>query len=686
MKLRYQLFLISLVILVLPWSGWQYLKSVDKVFRDSQAQALLDNVKLIANKVSADIYLVDELMSLPLMADSNAASTLYAPPIRLNLIVDGYGDEWRDLDVPVYSFLDSDSGVAAKASLNVAAKDDAFYFYVQVSDDYIEYYNPSQSVDDQGDHLFLRIFDWDDSYKDYLLRTSAPSVISAHYYDEDGLLQQSSDIKGVWQEGHRSYQLEFVLGSQLIAHGFQLGIVNKHKVGQDTFLLNEGKSFLSTTSNRLESSLQEFASPGLTIKVVAPNYWLLALVEGNKEVAVPAKTPWVLEWFYRRLLDSNNFFIRKQNPYLSYEDYPEINRSLTDGRALSWYRLAGRVLNTQTLASAAAPIYDLGEVKAFVVLEKTTDQLVVQTTAAFGQLFLYTMGASLFVALALLLYATWLSFRIRRLHRLSSQVLDNRGAVNVDMEHWPDLKAPDELGDLSRAYRNLLIQIDGYHQYLRTLSGKLSHELRTPIAVVRSSLENMLQVESAEKREQYAARAQEGIQRLSRILSAMSAASSVEQSVADADFVKVDLHQLLGQLVQAYQSAYVHHSVVLESEEPSVLATISEELFVQMLDKLVDNASDFSPKGEQITIRLQQQKSFFVLEVDNTGALLPETMQGSIFDSMITLRESGESSDTHLGLGLYIVKLIVEGHKGEVKARNREDNTGVVFTLKLPIY
>ena len=91
------------------------------------------------------------------------------------------------------------------------------------------------------------------------------------------------------------------------------------------------------------------------------------------------------------------------------------------------------------------------------------------------------------------------------------------------------------------------------------------------------------------------------------------------------------------------------------------------DLIVQMLDKLIDNAVDFSPAGSTITVRLLAEPHAALLEVDNAGAALDPELAGRAFESLWQSRPGGDSRP-HFGLGLYIVRLIAEFHGGAASA------------------
>jgi len=107
----------------------------------------------------------------------------------------------------------------------------------------------------------------------------------------------------------------------------------------------------------------------------------------------------------------------------------------------------------------------------------------------------------------------------------------------------------------------------------------------------------------------------------------------------------------------------------------------------QMLDKLVQNAIDFARaiEGAPIKISLRRDVKNIILSVENKGSLLPQNSKeiAQLFDSMVSKR-SVESHEAHLGLGLYIARLIAEFHGGTIAAANLEDGSGVIFWVTLP--
>jgi two-component system sensor histidine kinase ChvG len=158
----------------------------------------------------------------------------------------------------------------------------------------------------------------------------------------------------------------------------------------------------------------------------------------------------------------------------------------------------------------------------------------------------------------------------------------------------------------------------------------------------------------------------------------MSEATRLEESVQSNQRETFDLVALCQALLRAYQGVYSDHVLVFESEREQWPMEGVPDLLAQMLDKLVDNATSFTPAGGRITLSLGDSS----LSVKNEGPLLPLEMQQQLFDSMVSVRD--KSDRVHLGLGLHIVRLIVDFHGASVQASNLEDGSGVIFTVEFP--
>ncbi len=329
------------------------------------------------------------------------------------------------------------------------------------------------------------------------------------------------------------------------------------------------------------------------------------------------------------------------------------------------------------VVSAAHPIWVGNEVHGAVVVEETTNRIASLRNQALERLLLVTLAAFVLVAAVLLWFATRISNRIRRLSDEAEAASDARGRVTRLTTASDEA---DEIGDLSRSFSTVLGRLARYNAYLEALAGRLSHELRTPVAVVRSSLENLHAARTPEETRTYVARAEDGLARLSTILSRMTEASRLEQGLSAATRERFDAAAVMRGCVEGYRLAYATRRFELAVPAESIMALGAPDLLAQMLDKLVENAVDFSAAGASIRISLGSDAR---LRVENQGPPLPDAIRDSLFESMVSLRGEAAGGVPHLGLGLYIARLIAEFHGGTLRAENLPGEGGVAFEAAL---
>jgi two-component system sensor histidine kinase ChvG len=333
------------------------------------------------------------------------------------------------------------------------------------------------------------------------------------------------------------------------------------------------------------------------------------------------------------------------------------------------------------IVAAAHPIWAGDDVVGAVIAEETTNSILSVRSRALERLLLATLAAFVLAAAVLGTLATSISGRIRRLRDEAEAAIDAEGRIARDISIS---KSSDEIGDLSRSFSALLGRLAEHHTYLESMASRLSHELRTPVAVVRSSMENIKLGGSPEETGVYLERAEEGLARLSTILTRMSEAARLEQGLATTQKEKVELPDLLSGCVGGYRSAFAGRTFELELPEGGVTVEGSPDLLSQLLDKLVDNAHDFGAPGTPIRVRLEKTPDEAVVSVTNLGAPLPEGMRERLFASMVSVRKSTERSGPHLGLGLHIARLIAQFHRGSIRAEDLAEG-GVRIVVTMPL-
>ncbi len=342
--------------------------------------------------------------------------------------------------------------------------------------------------------------------------------------------------------------------------------------------------------------------------------------------------------------------------------------------------------------SVAEPVWQGDNIVGVVVVEQS-DLNQRGLTASAAQSVIAVSVLVFLVAFGVLLwFAFGLSRRLTRLQRDANAAVDSQGRITGTIKPTNDT---DEIGTLSRTLDAMVTRQAGYNQYLEKLAGRLSHELRTPVAVVRSSLDNLRASTLNEDGKKYLERADEGVSRLSTLISRMSEATQLERMLQGAERERIELGAMIEGCVNGYRLAFPAQAFTFERTSKAVWVMAVPDAIAQMLDKLVQNAVDFAAPNTPIVVRValgasnmkdmrdQRADSMATLTVENTGALLP-AVATSLFESMISHRP-GMQNGGHLGLGLYIARLVAEFHQGTIGAENRVDGIGVVFRVDFPI-
>lgn len=683
MKLRSQLIVVSLFALFLPWAGCSFVYEMESVLRVGQQDALAALAESVA--LAIEDRGVSAGLSKPEL--SGAGEPVYFLTDERVPAIDGYAD-----GESAYLFFDEPPGRESSRSVGFRGivTEAEMYAFIQVNDADIRYRNPASSEVTDGDHILIATGIAGDTRR-YWFAPEAPGEFLVRYR-LNGQMVTEPRIRAVWRDTERGYQVEAKVPLALVGPNFGFVAVDGDHRGRwvGSMSPDAEPGPVIRVEPALRDLLDTFASDNLRLTVVDAQGWIRARSGAlSYAVASAERLPpggWMLQAVYRWLMagdDAIEVLARESGPRVAR---PEVAGALAGQRGAGWYGVEGQ--RGVAVVAVALPLGDdlLGDDLAVedhpsgaLLLEQSSSRILSLTNAAVTRLLFLTLLATFLISFGLVLYASVLSLRIRRLGRRVEAALSDDGRI---VGGFPERWAGDEVGDLGRHFGRLLGRMRDYNEYLRTLASKLSHELRTPLAVVGSSLDNLEHDNESESGRIYIERAREGVARLSRILTAMSEASRVEQSIRSAELEQVDLTALISGSVAGYREAFGR---VIECVLPAgaVIIKGSPDLLVQLLDKLMDNADGFTPQDGRIEFALQRDGARVMITVENEGPPLPNEMRGELFESMVSLRPDAHAGP-HLGLGLAIVRLVAEFHGGLVQAESLPHEAGARFRVVLP--
>jgi len=713
LSIRKKLLLSSLLLLLIPWTGYKSIQNIENDLRSAQENQLLNRAKLVAVVLEEQDYLFSKDKT-PQSPDN--INHVYVRQLKSAIQLDGYTSDWNNYNDRYHLYqstlnpnsnelLDSTINTPENLSFEHQIGNYKRYLYAifKVTDDKIIYRRPGSFRLKKSDHLQINMIDGKGELQQFVITTQTPGWVTAHRLIPDSEPLPEVRIKGEWQETELGYNIEIRIPLKMIGNMISFAIADvddeysrniRQMIGtadpQNPFAL----ASIIVPSPVVESLLKKIHQGISRTWVIDNNYRVIAVVGSlkknlylnttaesgeniNKQSDSPTILQNIMKLFYQNFLKQPNSQFTDDLSSASVLTGDEFKNALSGDAATQWRITSDTDVNILTVTH---PIIINDQVVGAIAIEETNTSILISQNRAFEILINLSIITFLITTTVLLLFASRLSNRIRRLRNEADMAIASDGRVTGAIKATT---STDEIGDLSRSFSDMLNRLTQYNRYLETMASKLSHELRTPITVVRSSLDN-LELNPTDS-PVILKRAREGLNRLSNLLTRMSEATRLEQTLHNEEKVKFELDNVIGSCIEGYRDANQNITFELLTEDniDYSLAGVPE-FIAQLLDKLISNAIDFHKDKTPITVSIHKHDKIIILTVSNYGPCLPINMKNNLFESMVSVRED-QSTETHLGLGLYIVRLIAQFHQAEVVASNMTDNTGVIFEIHFPV-
>ncbi|MFT7219330.1 MAG: two-component system sensor histidine kinase ChvG [Candidatus Azotimanducaceae bacterium] len=525
-------------------------------------------------------------------------------------------------------------------SLSVGSDDARLYLHVEVKDDFVVYRSVGGISVHRNDHVRIAFVDPQGVFRKLTLAVTQPGEVTAMIVSESGrALRPFAELTGRWMATESGYNLELSVRQDVIGDKLSLVVVDV-----DDERLREIKFMMG---------LSHTESPDLLGQLVYS----------------PTR--------FERLLADLPYAVRVQS---------------AQGEMIS---SSGFEAITDPVEASAAIAKDGAELGLVILRQsKTSANLLL---VRINQQTLLILGVTLLMIGLMSGIAAWLvMIKLQRSQaRLNGMLmgnLDDEAPLPVSSKEGSFKDGSVEKGSVNdsvgRFEDNLganVLRLRQHNDYLERMASRLSHELRTPVSVVKSSLENLQDSTLSKDASIYVERAHLGIQRLTNIMNKLAEARRLEEALDEDEMIRFDLAKLVSGCVSGYESAFSEVGFELLLEQDEIPVTGIPELMAQLLDKLVDNAAEFST-APLIKLRVSVEGDTAIMRIMNEGPTLPNGNSGqTLFESMTSVRQSGRDSESHLGLGLYIAKVIADFHGASLTVANREDVQGVTVTMGVPL-
>ena len=673
-KLRTKLLLLAAILLFAPFLFYTLLVEVETLLVDAQ----FNNQKSLFEVLPAEI---------------DDSKDLIAQPLVGSVLLDGKVLDWKATEDLVLRKFGSEDG---SFTIRLGESINQIHGFLEVEDADFVPRDPTIISLGSSDHLRVTYLNQAGAQAEIAFTFSRPGVASAYTYlanQEDGDLVPDTEVRAFLAETPNGVNIEFSIPMEIFG-------------SLEIFAVTYVDVDIHPTANSQRISTQPAIDQEYFELVVYRSAPIIEKIESlgfeNTQVMIfdtmgrkrgESMLGATEENFFGNEDQSKNFFQRIGGffrRFYSGQAFRDLSLEDTEQRTIEVVNSAlnneptkDKILSLSGTPAiiAAYPIRAPGEVIGVAVVQQNVEDILKLLAGTLRTIVVVSLVIFAILTIALLGYSIRLAYRIQKLRSTTARAIDEYGRIKESSLNV-ERNTGDEIGELARSIDSMLGRLTQHQTFLQRMPRTLRHEINNPLNTLSTSLENLRNTNDPEEQQRYLQSAQRGVARIGRIVQNLSDAASLEDSLQNEELERVEMLRLLKNYVSNLENTHKDVEFVLVCEEQSAIANVSDFHIEQMLDKIIDNAIDFHRHDSPISILLQVGSTSLRITVANRGpTLIGDT--AAVFDSLVSMR--GTQSTMHFGLGLYVVRVIVEYHGGSVQAVNLEDDSGVAITVDLPL-
>lgn len=369
-------------------------------------------------------------------------------------------------------------------------------------------------------------------------------------------------------------------------------------------------------------------------------------------------------------------YVEPDNP--DADAWPELKRAREEN--LTQIQLRDASDGTPVINSAAP----VGLRGATLLNTRNAVDITQEVREARGTLITAVMLALAMSTLLSLYMARTIVHPLRMLARATNRVRQGRER-QVEVPRLPARR--DEIGQLARAISDMTVALRQRIDAVEHFAADVAHEIKNPLASLRSAVESLATVEDKELRRQLNDIAAHDVRRIDRLVSEISEASRIDAELSRATFEAIDLVALAQNIVgrRETRDENAGRRVVITCPKDGASVMGVPVRLERVIDNLLDNAVTFSPAATPIEMHIDRYEGLVTLTVSDHGPGIPEEAREKVFRRFHSDRPEDEGFGQHSGLGLAIARTIAEAHDGTLIAEPRGDGEqGACLVLTLP--
>ncbi len=245
-------------------------------------------------------------------------------------------------------------------------------------------------------------------------------------------------------------------------------------------------------------------------------------------------------------------------------------------------------------------------------------------------------------------------------------------------------KGKDEIYRLSQTFDEMLEELEEAFKREQQFTSDVSHELRTPVTVILAQCESILQdpeLDSRHREQLQVIEKKAGA--MARMISQLLLLSRADQGRQQVQKERLNLSELTQMAAEEQEILAEEKDIrILTDIQPEIYARADESLYIRMLDNLISNGVSYGKKGGYVKVSLREEGNMVKGTVEDNGIGIPEKSLEKIWERFYRV-DASRTGQEHSGLGLSMVKWIVQAHGGEITVESREGK-GSRFTFRFP--
>ena len=302
----------------------------------------------------------------------------------------------------------------------------------------------------------------------------------------------------------------------------------------------------------------------------------------------------------------------------------------------------------------------------------------------------FVIRTALSVAAIILIFSIFLNANIIKPIRILGRYTTSASSDHPDNKIINRINLrPDEIGSLSRSLSGMTDNLYKRIEFAERFASDLTHEIRNPLASLKAASELLPSAKDSEKKNRLLGILNDDVVRIERLITDYSNMLKGEALEAKLQLTRFDLIRLINKVAEEYQQ-------VINNTKKNILIEINnlikkktfiigfESRIQQVISNILENSISFSPDKSILKIKIEKIKNYAKIIITDEGPGFNESNIGKVFERFYSNRPK-EMFGQHSGLGLNIVKNIVESHKGYIKAYNLDGKRGAVIEIDLPI-